>query len=212
MKHDKEYFPTAPKPLDVLYRFREDLLANFHCHKLGRIDKFDAAKQTATVEIVGRLVVGGKEVAYPLLVDCPVWVQRGGGGYLSFPVNAGDYCLVLFNDRDIDRWHETGQSYAPNTYRMHDISDGLVLLGWAPQTSVIDGYSTTESKWVYTNTSLATDGEKWEIKNNVTSLLTALTGLTAALKAAKDTRGDTFDSATVTAITAAETLIKNLLK
>lgn len=33
---------------------------------------------------------------YPLLVDVPVVFPRGGGCTLTFPVKAGDECLVIF--------------------------------------------------------------------------------------------------------------------
>lgn len=39
---------------------------------------------------------------YPLLVDVPVVFPRGGGCTLTFPVKAGDECLVIFADRCID--------------------------------------------------------------------------------------------------------------
>jgi hypothetical protein len=44
----------------------------------------------------------------PLLVDCPVMFPGGGGCTLTFPVTAGDECLVVFASRCIDAWWQNG--------------------------------------------------------------------------------------------------------
>ena len=209
---DKDFPIVRPKPSDVVERIRQDIFSSFACHKLGRIDSFDPIKQTARVEILGKLIVGGREADYPVLLDCPVWVMRGGAAAFTMPITKGDYCLVLFNDRDIDNWYEAGEALAPSSYRMHDLADGLAIVGFSPQVASLESYSTTRARLLMGDVELSTAGDKWLIKNNLTTLKLALNALTAALKAFKDTRGDTPDSATVTAITAAETLINQILE
>ena len=206
------YSPIPKGLLGVLDQHAQGLLANLNCHKLGRINSFDATKQTATVEIVGKISLGGKELDYPLLQDCPVWVAQGGGARLTFPVRKNDSCILFFSDRDIDNWYVSGNSHVPNSYRMHDINDGLVLVGFNPQTAALSSYSTTATEWSYGNTLIGQDGTRIDFKNSTTSLKAILLALTAALKAFKDTRGDTPSTDTVTAITAVETLLATLLK
>lgn len=207
--------PFSPIPkgfLGVLDQYAQNLLSNLHCHKLGRINSFDATKQTATVEIVGKIAMGGKELDYPLLTDCPVWVAQGGGARLTFPIQKGDSCILFFNDRDIDNWYVSGNAHTPNSYRMHDINDGLVLVGFNPQTATLSSYATAATEWSYGNTIIGHDGTRFDFKNSTTSLKAILLALTGALKAFKDTRGDTPNTDTVTAITAVETLLATLLK
>src|SRR3546814_21064264 len=55
----------------------------------------NAAKQTVTVQVAIRAQVQDKEgnfawQALPVLLDCPVMFQSGGGGTLTFPVKSGD--------------------------------------------------------------------------------------------------------------------------
>ena len=69
------------------------------------------------------------EVPMPVLLDCPVLWQGGGGVTATFPIAAGDECLVVFSSRCIDGWwHQGGVQTAPEV-RMHSLSDGFALIG-----------------------------------------------------------------------------------
>lgn len=115
----------------------------FNCHMLGKIVSFDAAAQTASIQIVFRRQLPDRVVDYPVLVNCPVFVYSGGGGFTSMPVAAGDSCLVLFHDRDIDTWWSTGGINVPPSARAHDLNDGLALIGFRSQANTVGDYSTT---------------------------------------------------------------------
>lgn len=70
----------------------------------------------------------------PVLLDCPIAWQGGGGMTLTFPIKAGDECLVIFASRCIDPWWAQGvdaQGNVPDTpdIRLHDLSDGFAMVG-----------------------------------------------------------------------------------
>ena len=72
----------------------------------------------------------------PPLRDCPICWQGGGGAIATFPVAAGDECLVVFAARNIDSWFKNGSPipwpgalWDPPSGRMHDLSDGFALVG-----------------------------------------------------------------------------------
>ena len=79
---------------------------------------------------------------YPLLVDVPVVFPRGGGCTLTFPVKAGDECLVIFADRCIDFWWQNGGVQEPVDDRVHDLSDAFCIVGPQSQAQKISGIST----------------------------------------------------------------------
>ncbi|HBE5967647.1 TPA: translation initiation factor IF-2, partial [Escherichia coli] len=79
----------------------------------------------------------------PLLVDVPVVFPRGGGCTLTFPVKAGDECLVIFADRCIDFWWQSGGIQEPVDDRMHDLSDAFCIVGPQSQAQKISGISTS---------------------------------------------------------------------
>ncbi|WP_323102806.1 Gp138 family membrane-puncturing spike protein [Klebsiella quasipneumoniae] len=114
----------------------------------GIIQSFDPDAVTAVVQpaIKGaEKDESGAEVSVnlPLLVDVPVVFPRGGGCTLTFPVKAGDECLVIFADRCIDFWWQSGGIQEPVDGRMHDLSDAFCIVGPQSQAKKIGGISTT---------------------------------------------------------------------
>jgi phage baseplate assembly protein gpV len=72
-------------------------------------------------------------------VDVPVIFPRGGGCTLTFPVKAGDECLLIFADRCIDFWWQNGGVQKPVDLRMHDLSDAFAIVGPQSQAHKISG-------------------------------------------------------------------------
>lgn len=85
-------------------------------------------------------------VALPMLVDCPVQFPSGGNCTLTFPVGQGDECLVVFASRCIDGWWQSGGVQEQAELRMHDLSDGFVLLGFRSQPRVLSGISASAAQ------------------------------------------------------------------
>jgi hypothetical protein len=114
----------------------------------GEIVAYDAVAQTARVQptIQGRVTAPTGEVSLvnmPLLLDCPVQFPAGGGASLTFPVVPGDECLVVFSSRCIDAWWQQGGVQPPMEHRMHDLSDGFVMLGFRSQPRRLSDVSTS---------------------------------------------------------------------
>lgn len=117
----------------------------------GIIQSFDPDAVTAVVQPAIRYIErdndGNKSTKdYPLLVDVPVVFPRGGGCTLTFPVKAGDECLVIFADRCIDFWWQSGGIQEPVDGRMHDLSDAFCIVGPQSQAKKIGGISTTAAQ------------------------------------------------------------------
>lgn len=114
----------------------------------GIIQSFDPDAVTAVIQPAIKGVehdASGAEVSVnlPLLVDVPVIFPRGGGCTLTFPVKEGDECLVIFADRCIDFWWQSGGIQEPVDGRMHDLSDAFCIVGPQSQAKKIGGISTS---------------------------------------------------------------------
>lgn len=112
----------------------------------GVITEVDLAAQTCTVQpaIMGEATDakgGTKAVQMPLLVDVPLVWPRAGGFALTFPVRAGDECLVVFASRCIDGWWQSGGVSPQAESRMHDLSDGFAILAPTSQKKALGGVS-----------------------------------------------------------------------
>ncbi|MFM3378852.1 Gp138 family membrane-puncturing spike protein [Klebsiella pneumoniae subsp. ozaenae] len=117
----------------------------------GIIQSFDPDAVTAVVQpaIKGaEKDESGAQVSVnlPLLVDVPVVFPRGGGCTLTFPIKEGDECLVIFADRCIDFWWQSGGIQEPVDERMHDLSDAFCIVGPQSQAKKIGGISTTAAQ------------------------------------------------------------------
>lgn len=109
----------------------------------GTVESFDAETVTATIQLGILGLSDGESKALSVLNDVPVMFPRGGGCSLTFPVNKGDECLVIFADRCIDFWWQSGGVQEPVDERMHDLSDAFCIVGPQSHAKKIGGISTS---------------------------------------------------------------------
>jgi len=112
----------------------ENEMAQMHVAIPGIIESFDAASQTASVQpaIMEDVKIGAddtKPTNLPLLTQVPVQFPRAGGYSITFPVQKGDECLVVFGDSCIDGWWQSGGVQQQMETRRHDLSDAMAILG-----------------------------------------------------------------------------------
>lgn len=204
--------PVPPVLLEVLNAFQQQIFANLNCHQIGRIATWDKDTQTATVQIGVLRLIGDQQVPYPVLTHCPVLVLSGGTGRITFPITAGDPCLVLFNDRDLDNWFESGAAAVPNSFRTHSLSDGLVIVGFRSLANKLAGISGTDTELHQGTAVVGMDDTKVSVRNAATTLkvqldllFTNLDTLMTTLAAWVNTGGSTPNPATLTALAAVRT-------
>lgn len=203
--------PSPPNLPDLFAQFRQNLLVTLNCHQVGEIVSWDRNTQSASVKIKMMRLVGSQQIQYPILTHCPVHILCGGAGRVTFPIAAGDPCLILFNDRDLDNWFESGADAVPNSFRTHSLSDGLVIVGFRNSANKLVGISATDTELGQGNTVVGMDGAKISVRNGSTSLklalddlFTNLDDLMVKLKAWINTGGSTPNPATITALGVAQ--------
>lgn len=96
----------------------------------GYILAFDPDTQLAQVQIgIERKARGGDKFVPAPLVECPVYFPGGAGGCVEFAIEPEDEGIVLFSQRCIDAWRETGGVATNPVMRFHDFSDAYFLPG-----------------------------------------------------------------------------------
>ncbi len=108
-----ENMTLTPQDIAALKR---EILSSLHCALPGTVESFDADSQTAVIR------PGVQKM--PLLRDVPVFMP------VSFEITAGNPCLVIFADCDIDAWLDGGDSEAPASGRKHALSDAFAFVGF----------------------------------------------------------------------------------
>lgn len=122
---------------ETLRRVLESFAVDLHVSLPGKVRSYDAATQTAEIEIQVRRVIPAAEdtdedtvEAYPILPSVPVlWPRVQGAGFLHMKLAAGATVLVLFSEADLGQWRATGEVSDPGLSTRHGLSGGVVLPG-----------------------------------------------------------------------------------
>lgn len=218
---------SEPSLADLLNLYKKDTMLNLNCHAIAEIQSFNTTNQTATATInykrtvfkidpVTSLNVPVQE-NYPVLLDCPVIILGGGSAHLTFPIEPGDDCIVLFNDRDIDNWFQSGQTVPLATSRLHSFSDGLILVGINSLLDSLAGYDPTRAKLFNGTTGIGISSDKVIIYNAITTLNTLLQDLVTQINAITTSPAvigvpSTISPASQAALSAVATQIAGLLE
>ncbi len=175
---------AKPSLLDLLQELRLDIFNSFNCHRIGKISKFDSSNQTAEVELVDKAVIptskGNLLKDFPLLTDCPVFVNKGINGGFTRPIEKGEYCIVAFNDRDIENWFNVGGINKTASSRTHNLTDGLVFTGFFSNSSPLGNYNNNATEMNFQGTKISLDG-KVGVSNASQSLKTLIEQLIDAI-------------------------------
>lgn len=114
-----------------LYDTINDALAffqsNLHTILIGKVSAVN--EKTIDVEPVINRVVDGESVKLSVFTQVPPVFLCGGGSSETWPIAAGDYCLLFVTERAYDYWYNGQDFRAPIEPRMHDYSDCFALIG-----------------------------------------------------------------------------------
>lgn len=115
----------------------------------GIIDSFDVDTQTVTVlpAIQMKLTINNAQtfVDLPKLVNVPIVFPFVStlGFCLTFPVQRGDSCLLVFSQRAIDNWFDQGGIQPPEQgegCRHHDLTDAFAIFAPSNTPNTISGW------------------------------------------------------------------------
>ena len=162
---------SQPNLASLLELFKGNLMMQLNCHQVGEIVSFDPSTQTAEVQIKMMKTQNGELKDYAILLDCPCIVLSGGKGRLTLPITAGDSCLVLFNDRDIDNWFAGGQKMQPRTERMHNYSDAIALVGLRNLQNKITDYLADGTELKYGGSTMKLQDDKVTVTNGTSTVV-----------------------------------------
>lgn len=117
----------------------------------GTVEAFDPGAMTVSVQLGTKDAIRNEDgtvstSSFPLLTDCPVVWQGGGGVTVTFPIANGDECLVVFASRCIDAWWQSGGVQEQAEPRTHSLADGFVLVGVRSRPRALAGISTTSAQ------------------------------------------------------------------
>ena len=128
-----EFAFLSPEEREAL---KQELLASLHCALPGTVVSFDPAVQTAEI----RPAVKTGSGTFPVLSDVPVFFPGSREQAITWPVSAGDECLVILADAEIDAWFESGETAVSRSARKHSLSDGFAFVGFRSRPNVLGSF------------------------------------------------------------------------
>lgn len=217
------YTKAAPDPDlgDLLNLHRKEIFLALNCHAVATVQSFDPETLTITATVNYQKTFFQRDSQgiynpvlqdYPILADVPVIVLGGGNAHLTMPIQKGDQCLILFNDRDLDNWFKGALTGAVATSRMHSFSDGLALVGLHAMANPISNYSAERAELRNGDANVSVGPEKIKVINADTDLKTILDDLVDKIKAITTSGGQTVSVASQTQLDLVKIEIGELLE
>lgn len=118
----------------------EDMISNgvsgIHTACPATIISFDAGTCIASVKpTMTYYKSDGTTLDYPVIIGVPVFMPKAGSSQITYPVKAGDSCLLVFAERSIDEWMGKGNSDNHDP-RRYDLTDAFCFVGMCPAQSI----------------------------------------------------------------------------
>lgn len=131
--------------LTQYHMMKDQILNSIRVAMPATIESFDHSNQTATVKpcINDRIVnKDGKSewTPLPLIMDVPVQVSQCKDYAITFPIQSGDPCMLIFQDKCIDAFMQSGNDSVQAEIRHHDLSDAIAIIGISPSNNLIKDY------------------------------------------------------------------------
>lgn len=122
---------STPNWTQILDNNKRDTATELNCVRIGivkavyydslTVDVLIANKRTKAINLDGTLEVEDFPLIRANIVYC--------NPFSTFPINIGDECVLLFNDRELESWFLNGEVNAETHPRMHSLTDAIAIMG-----------------------------------------------------------------------------------
>ena len=127
-----QYSSSFPDLPEILYAAIDKILSDVHTSMPGTIVSYDPTTQTAEVQPNFERFYesdNGAPTVYPTVKQCPVMFPSFSGGWLRFPLGAGDTCMLHFAERSIGPWLQNGGNVDPISPEKFAMKDAVAVVG-----------------------------------------------------------------------------------
>lgn len=121
---------------------QDAVFSKLNCHALGKIIEFDPATQLCTVELMQVKQFQNQYYTPAPITQVPLLIYGAKNGHITLPDPVGTICLVIFSDRNIDNFIETGEQYESSSTRMHDLTDAICFTTFKTLANSLSDYDT----------------------------------------------------------------------
>lgn len=124
---------STPSLNEVISTAIETRLLDLHTALPGQIVSYNSANQSCVVQpCIKKKYEDGTVVNIPQITNVPVVFPRAGKAFISLPLKAGDYVLIIFSERSMDLFSNLGGVVDPKDPRKHHVTDAIAIPGVYP--------------------------------------------------------------------------------
>lgn len=117
----------------ILNRAIEKNMNEIHTSMPGQVQAYDFSTQKASVKpLIKKKYKDGKEDSLPVIVNVPVIFPRAKDFSMTFPIQPGDYVLLVFTERSMEKFLALGGEQDPGDFRKFDLTDAVAIPGLYP--------------------------------------------------------------------------------
>ena len=120
---------TSNQVKEIIKEWMNDKAENMHTALPGTVVSYDHGSNRASVQPSGSFKAkDGRSISYPIIHQVPVVFPMGCGGSagVTFPVQGGDGCLLVFSEEQLDDFLSGADS---DDQRRHSLNDAICIPG-----------------------------------------------------------------------------------
>lgn len=183
----------------------------------GQVESYDPKTRKANIKpMLKRVYADGEIQSLPVLTAVPVVWPAGAGGGLAFPLTRGDGVLILFSERNMENYLESGVESKPVDGRKFAMSDAIAIPGLYSFKAPSPFKDNTSARFTFGGATVRLQkGGKMAIGNAQAELLDIVSQTLQLLATTANTPaapGSPLNPAMATQATALKTKLDNLLK
>ena len=115
----------------IIKGWMDSRVSNIHTALPGRVVSYDPSTNRASVQPNGDYKSeDGRNIQYPIIHNVPIQFPMGQGGTagITFPINAGDGCLLVFSETQNDDFLGGNKGDSEDS-RRHSLNDAIAIPG-----------------------------------------------------------------------------------
>ena len=115
----------------IIKGWMDSRVSKIHTAMPGRVVSYDPSTNRASVQPNGDYKSeDGRNIQYPIIHNVPIHFPMGQGGTagITFPINAGDGCLLVFSETQTDDFLGGNKGDSEDS-RRHSLNDAIAIPG-----------------------------------------------------------------------------------
>lgn len=141
-KDVNKFYTLFMKQSELLRRSFTEFMLDVATSTVGHIVAFDPLTQLAQIQIgIVKVKSTGETFEPAVIVECPVYFSGGSQFMIEHQIDMGDEGVILFGQRCIDGWRETGGVAQQPIIRYHDVNDAMFLPGMRSKPNALSNFN-----------------------------------------------------------------------